>query len=128
MRIAKADADDFKRLLNLLKPMEALFGGRMWSNEESWTEWDDDDTDKKELLKIRREMAEEEGDDVEYVDNRLVLYEFIRRRFILADRGCWQRIIMAADALIKEFCDQSSDILEYHPFIERAVENTMLGE
>ena len=47
--IAKASKNDFEKVYNLLSPMEELFNNR-WSNEESWTEWDDDNEDKLELL------------------------------------------------------------------------------
>lgn len=56
--IAKASKNDFEKVYNLLSPMEELFNNR-WSNEESWTEWDDDNEDKLELLAIRKEIAEE---------------------------------------------------------------------
>ena len=50
--IAKASKNDFEKVYNLLSPMEELFNNR-WSNEESWTEWGDDNEDKLELLAIR---------------------------------------------------------------------------
>ena len=62
--IAKASKNDFEKVYNLLSPMEELFNNR-WSNEESWTEWDDDNEDKLELLAIRKEIAEEEYCDVD---------------------------------------------------------------
>lgn len=79
LTIAKASKEDFEKVYNLLQPMEELFNSH-WSNEEEWTEWDDDDKDKKELLAIRKEIAEEEHYYEEDVDNRLVLFEFIKRR------------------------------------------------
>lgn len=65
--IAKASKNDFEKVYNLLSPMEELFNNR-WSNEESWTEWDDDNEDKLELLAIRKEIAEEEYCDEDEVD------------------------------------------------------------
>ena len=59
LTIAKASKEDFEKVYNLLQPMEELFNSH-WSNEEEWTEWDDADKDKKELLAIRKEIAEEE--------------------------------------------------------------------
>ena len=59
MTIAKASKDDFEKVYNLLSPMEELFNSK-WCNEEEWTEWDDGDEDKQELLAIRKEIAEDE--------------------------------------------------------------------
>lgn len=59
MTIAKASTDDFEKVYNLLSPMEELFNSK-WCNEEGWTEWDDGDEDKQELLAIRKEIAKDE--------------------------------------------------------------------
>ena len=70
MTIAKASTDDFEKVYNLLSPMEELFNSK-WCNEEGWTEWDDGDEDKQELLAIRKEIAEDEYCEEDEVDNRL---------------------------------------------------------
>lgn len=127
LTIAKADIEDFEAVYNLLLPMEELFNSH-WSNEEAWVEWDDDDEHKQELLKIRKEIAQEERCDEDEVDNRLVLYEFIKRR--MQDCGCneWRRVIAAAECLIETFCDPNVDFLAWRPDLERAMDYSMLGE
>lgn len=125
--IAKASKNDFEKVYNLLSPMEELFNNR-WSNEESWTEWDDDNEDKLELLAIRKEIAEEEYCDEDEVDNRLVLYEFIKRRMRLCGCSNWQRVVTAAECLIDIFCDPQESCLAWRPDLKRAMDNTMLGE
>ena len=127
IRVAKADENDFERVYNLLRPLQLLFGNK-WSDEESWSEWDDDDPDKLELLKIRKAVADEEGYDPEDVDNRLVLFEFIKRRYKKADCGCWQRVVMSAECLIDSVCDPQKDYLDWHPYLVRATADSMLGE
>ncbi len=107
--------------------MEELFNNR-WSNEESWIEWDDDNEDKLELLAIRKEIAEEEYCDEDEVDNRLVLYEFIKRRMRLCGCSNWQRVVTAAECLIGTFCDPQESCLAWRPDLKRAMYNTMLGE
>lgn len=108
--IAKASKEDFEKVYNLLQPMEELFNSH-WSNEEEWTEWDDDDKDKKELLAIRKEIAEEEHYYEEDVDNRLVLFEFIKRRMQLCGCSNWQRVVIAAECLIDTFVTHKKALL-----------------
>lgn len=127
MTIAKASKEDFEKVYNLLQPMEELFNSR-WSNEESWTDWDDDDKDKKELLSIRKEIASDEYRNEEDVDNRLILFEFIKRRMRLCGCSNWQRVVIAAECLIDTFCDPQDDSLSWRPDLERAMNYTMLGE
>ena len=127
LTIAKASKEDFEKVYNLLQPMEELFNSH-WSNEEEWTEWDDDDKDKMELLAIRKEIAEEEHYYEEDVDNRLVLFEFIKRRMQLCGCSNWQRVVIAAECLIDTFCDPQESSLVWRPDLERAMDYTMLGE
>lgn len=129
MRIAKATPEDFQAVRDLLQPMGELFDTRYgFLCDEDWKYWDEDGVDKQELLEIRAELARSEHEDEEHVDNRLILYEFIKRRFKRANRGSWQRVVIAADALIGAFCDPHEDCLALRPELERAAENIMLGE
>lgn len=125
--IAKASEKDFEKVYNLLQPMEELFNSH-WSNEEAWTEWADDDPDKLELLAIRKEIAEEEHYYEEDVDNRLVLFEFIKRRMRLCGCNNWLRVVIAAECLIDTFCDPQESSLAWRPDLKRAMDYTMLGE
>lgn len=127
MTIAKASKDDFEKVYNLLSPMEELFNSK-WCNEEEWTEWDDGDEDKQELLAIRKEIAEDEYCEEDEVDNRLILYEFIKRRMRLCGCSNWQRVVVAAECLIDTFCDPQESCLAWRPDLERAMDNMMLGE
>ena len=80
MKVGKASPEEFDMVTGFINVMEDLFGGRsFFSQEESWREWDDDDEDKKLLLEIEKEVKEEDGETVwDGVDNRLILYEFIK--------------------------------------------------
>ena len=50
--MAKADPDEFERTMSFVRVMEALFESRsIFSNEEDWRDWPDDDEDKKLLRK-----------------------------------------------------------------------------
>ena len=125
--IAKATEKDFAAVNNLLSPMEELFNSH-WSNEDDWTDWDDDDEDKQELLSIRKEVARYERCDEDEVDNRLVIYEFIKRRMQACACSEWRRVVIAAECLIDTFCDPNDDSLSWRPDLDRAMDYTILGE
>ena len=82
MKVAKADEKEFDKVYDFINVMDELFDSRFFSHEEEWRNWDDDDEDKKLLLEIEEEIKETDGEDVwGDVDNRLVLYEFIKRKW-----------------------------------------------
>ena len=125
IKIAKAEPEEFVRVTSFIRVMDELFQSRsFFSCEEDWREWDDDNEDKKLLLEIEEEMMESEGTDCEgKVDNRLLLYEFIKRRWCYAnDYGSFDRIVMDASVLIDNVCDPEVDYLEYKPEIAKAIE------
>lgn len=125
LKMAKADPEEFERVMSFVRVMEALFESRsFFSNEEDWREWDDDDEDKKMLLAIEKEVKEEDGTDLNGdADNRLILYEFIKRKWRQANfSGSFGRIIMDADVLIENCCDPNLDYLEFKPEIIAAME------
>ena len=119
MTVAKATEEEFERVYGFLHPMEALFDGRgFFSNEEDWRDWDDDDEDKQLLLNIEKVLQDEEGD---YVDNRLILYEFMKKKFLKANySGSIGRILFDCQTLIDNCCDPDLDYLEFKPSIMHA--------
>lgn len=124
LKMAKADPEEFDRVRSFFRPLEELFDGRgFFSNEEDWRKWGDDDEDKKLLLEIENELKESEG---EPVDNRLILYEFIKNRFRHANYyGSIGRIIMDAEVLIDNCCDPNLDYLEFKPELMNAANNAL---
>ena len=124
MKVGKASPEEFDMVTGFINVMEDLFGGRsFFSQEESWREWDDDDEDKKLLLEIEKEVKEEDGETVwDGVDNRLILYEFIKRKWRKANYcGSFGRIVMDAEVLIDNACDTNLDYLEFKPEIMEAI-------
>ncbi len=124
MKVAKADSKEFDKVYDFINIMDDLFDNKFFSDEESWREWNDDDEDKKLLLKIEKDLKETEGSDIwGEVDNRLILYEFIRLKWKKANYcGSFQRIVTDADVLIDNVCDPDLDYLEYKPEIKQAIE------
>jgi len=121
MKVAKADKDEFALVAGFINPMEALFDTRgFFSQEECWRDWNDDDEDKKLLLEIEEELKYSEGDPV---DNRLILFEFIKRKWRKANHhGSFGRIVCDCEVLIDNVCDPDLDYLEYKPEIKAAIE------
>lgn len=68
-------------------------------------------------------MKEEDGETVwDGVDNRLILYEFIKRKWRKANCcGSFGRIVMDAEVLIDNACDPNLDYLEFKPEIMEAI-------
>lgn len=125
MKVAKAESEEFDKVYNFINIMETLFDtDGFWSHEESWRDWDDDDPDKQLLLEIEKEVKESDGEDIwDGVDNRLILYEFIKRKWQSANYcGSFGRIVCDANILIDNVCDPNLDYLEYKPDIKEALE------
>ncbi|MBO4499172.1 MAG: hypothetical protein J5732_02835 [Bacteroidaceae bacterium] len=126
--VAKATKEEFNRVWSFLRAMEALFESRsFFSNEEDWHNWDDSDEDKKMLLKIEKELIAggDEGWDG-HPDNRLILYEFMKRKFLCANySGSIGRILLDCETLIKNVCDPKLDYLEFKPSIMYAERNAL---
>lgn len=126
--VAKATKEEFDRVWGFVHPMEALFDGRgFFSSEEDWRDWDDDDEDKKLLLKIEKELIAGGDDDYdEHVDNRLILYEFMKHKFLEANySGSIGRILFDCSTLIDNCCDPDLDYLEFKPSIMYAERNAL---
>lgn len=124
LKMAKADKEEFEITMGFVRVMEALFECRsFFSNEEDWRDWPDDDEDKKKLLEIEKEVIDEDGTCRDgKPDNRLVLYEFIKRKWRAANfHGSFGRIIMDAKVMIDNACDPDLDYLEFKPEILAAM-------
>ena len=115
MKVAKATPEEFNPVWDFISCMEALLsGGRFRSSEEDWRDWNDDDPDKKLLLQIEKNIKESEHD--EEPDNRLILFEFIKKKWHQANEcGSFGRIVMDAAVLIENVCDPKLDYMEYKP-------------
>lgn len=124
MKVAKAEKEEFDKVYDFINVMDSLFDGRFWSHEEEWKEWDDDNPNKKLLLKIEEEIRESDGETIwDGVDNRLILYEFMKRKWMEANWcGSFQRIVTNAEVLIDNACDPNLDYLEWNTEIKEAIE------
>lgn len=124
--LARPSKDDFDRIYSFFSVLDALYASR-WDFTDEWTSWDDGDPDKQELLRIRHMLAAEECCDEEDVDNRLVFEAFVHSR-ISSMCGAWERVVLSSETLLDYVCDLSSDTVDLHPVVSRALEDAILGE
>lgn len=117
MKVAKADREDLDAVRAFMNAAEMSLERAKYSvlaPEDNWEDLDDEDEDKQLILKIKRELQEDESDEV---DNRVLMYEFLVRKFQAASTS-WRRVFWAADILIDNCCDPTEDCLAYYPGIE----------
>jgi hypothetical protein len=121
MRLAKPDEDDFDTTRQFLQLCERFWDSRpkysLRREEDEWRQWENDDPDYKEVLKLRRSIAEEEGIALDDVDDRILVYEFLRLKYKKCDTN-WGRVIMTASVLLDNACDPTLDYLEFFPGFE----------
>lgn len=121
IRVGKASPKDIEITNDFLHACEQFWDNRrrysLSDLESEWEDWDDEDEDKISLLKIRKELAQELGYSECDIDNRLIVYEFLKSKYKKADNR-WGRVVMAADVLIDNCCDPTETHLAFYPGIE----------
>lgn len=98
--LAIATEEDLDKTRGFLQVLDQLFDSRWFSSHESqWEDWDDEDENKQHLLRVRKQLAWEEDCDEDEIDNKLILFEFIKQKYKECDCH-WGRSIMNAQVLI----------------------------
>lgn len=113
MRMAKASKEDFNSVHAFMNACELCLEKEKFSfqaPEDNWEDLDDEDEDKQLILRIKKELEEDEGE----VDNRILMYEFLVRKFRQASCD-WRRVYWAADILIDNVCDPTESHLAFYP-------------
>jgi len=128
MKVARATEKDLDRTHKFLSTMEMLFDSRSFHSMNWQYDLEDDDEDKIELLRIHKEVCEEyELNEDSEIANELTLFQFIKDKYRLCDLH-WNSVFWAASIMIDLVIDPQKSYLDWHPFIERAIDNSMLGE
>lgn len=118
MRVAKASDQDLDSTLSFLQAAEAVLEKEKFSfgiSQENWENWNDDDDDKILILEIKKQIEEFEG--YSDIDNRILMYEFLKRKFTACSTG-FMRVYFAASLLIPEVTDPTESHLAFHPGFE----------
>lgn len=116
MKMAKADKEDIQSTNDFFNHCELALETSKFSlacPEDNWTDLDDEDEDKIQILKIKKRLEEEEGS----VDNRVLMYEFLVEKFKTVSCN-WRRVVWGADSLIETVCDPQLDHLAFYPGYE----------
>ena len=118
MRIAKPTENDFINIKSFLSAAEQIWE-RKWTfceSQDKWEDWDDDDEDKIEILKIKSQIAKEERLSIDDIDNRIVMYEFLKIKYREADYS-WRRVVWGGEIVIDAACDPTLDYCDFMPGI-----------
>jgi hypothetical protein len=120
MRVAKATEEDFDNLLNFLQASENVLDREHYSlnnAESNYKQWDEDDADRILIEKYRETIAAEDRISIDDVDDRAVMYMFLKNKFFKA-ASAWRRVYYAGIMLIDAVCDPTEHHLAYHPGIQ----------
>jgi hypothetical protein len=118
MTMAKADRNDLQTTLDFFNACELALESGKWSlrcPEDKWEDLDEDDEDRILIKKIKKSLVEEQG--TEYIDSRILMYEFLKEKFAAASCN-WRRVVWGADILIENVCDPMEDHLAFFPGFE----------
>lgn len=127
MRVAKPTEKDFQTTNDFLLFMEMLFDTRMFHQFNWKRDFDKNDIEHKILTRCEKELSEEFDCNPEDLDERVVLFEAIKRMYQRCDTH-WRRALLSGEILIENVCDQDADYLKLHPFTERVINDNCLGE
>jgi hypothetical protein len=119
LHMAKPDKEDFNNSRNFMQYADNLFSSK-YSNsytEDEWEYLDDEDEDKKIIVKLQKELCEEIGCSTKSLDNRILMYEFLKHKFENV-QGCWWRALVAGELAIESFSDPTVDHLAFYPGFE----------
>jgi len=118
MKVAKASEQDLDSTSAFLNAAEAVLEREKFSfnePEENYAQWNHDDEDKKLILKIKENL--EFNENACNIDNRILMYEFLKIKFKQCSTG-WRRVHIAAELLIPEVTDPTESHLAFYPGFE----------
>jgi hypothetical protein len=114
MKIHKLTKPELAASRDFLNAAEAVLKPERFSftsPESKWKEWDADDDDYRLMIKLQKELAVEFGCKPEHVDDRILCYEFLKKKY-------YSRVslpLLTAEVLIENVCDPLQDHLAFHP-------------
>jgi hypothetical protein len=115
MKVAKPTPDIIEAVNQFISVAQDLLEHQVFAScspEESWKEWDECD-DKKVCLRIRKNIAQEEGISENDVDDRIVAYEFLKKKYTPR----LSHVNMVCSVLLDACCNPTEDVLEWRPDI-----------
>ncbi len=115
LKVAAPNTEDFDAVYQFNRIMDALTDNRMWraADESDWKDWDEDEKDYKLLKDIEKEVCSSEDETPEDVDQRIVLWEYVKW-FFNNHPSALSRVLMCADTAMENAFDKESDTLEWN--------------
>lgn len=114
MRMAKATPSDIEGMRKFFDLYEYVLENGEINGEQIESDWNDDDTMKKELMPfvIKKEDKWARGSvgDFDYV----AFFD----HWISILRTDWRRVVWGCEILIDSVCDPQKDYLDYSPYLE----------
>lgn len=120
MKVVKPSPEEFQSLLIYMNSSELALDSAKFSlqnAQDNWEDLDDEDEDKILIKKLRDKIAQDEGIDIDDVDNRILMYEYLQYHFNKAFR--WRGVYWAAQILLDNIQDPFDDCLAFHPCFEQ---------
>jgi len=122
MRLARPKESDVDTTRDFLSAAESVLERQKFSWAEpqyNWEDWNDDDEDRIYIEKVRKRIAEEDDIEEDKVDNRILMYEFLKHKF--APCSCdFNRVIFGMYAIIPylnqniSYMDFADGIVDLH--------------
>lgn len=119
MKIAKPTNDILDSVRAFMNVCEFVLERDKWSMsapEDRYLDGDvdDNDDDVRAMLAIRKDLAEELYCEENEVDNRIVCFEYLKRKYT----GREKHVLLTAEVLIDNVCDPQKSHLDYSPYLE----------
>ena len=125
IKIASPSTEDFDSSIQFMRILEALTDNRAYccSSVEDWKNWDPNDDDYKILKKIEDSLIGEYGEfeDEDEVDQRIVLWEYVKH-FFNYNPSSLARVITCASVAMDNAFDPDKNTIEWRENIEKALD------
>lgn len=123
LSVAKPSEKDMDECYRFLRIMESLTDDRLFhsSSASDWKEWNKEDEDYELLNYCRNQLIQDGEDDEDELDDRLVLWEYVKWFFNRCPSS-FARVLMCAQMALDNAFDEKSNTIEWKPEIAKAME------
>lgn len=123
MKVATPTEEDLDSTYQFMRILEALTDNRMYhhSDPSDWKEWDEDDEDFKVIKEAESYVCDYEEEEPDEVDQRIVLFQYIKNYFI-KNPSALARIITCAQMAMDNAFDKDCSYIDWKPEIKALLE------
>lgn len=129
LKAAAPSTEDFDSVYQFNRIMNSLTDDRMWrsADESDWKDWDENDEDYKLLKSIEKNVCWSEDVSSEEIDQRLVLWAYVKW-FFNNHPSALGRILMCADMAMENAFNKESDTIEWNKDILELIKRDNEGK